>query len=92
MIVIWNSIHRWPAHWWGYKYLITALIIPGIVAVISTIWFTIGGIIDLRRMLRDLNNRTVDELDNGMVDGHVSLSDKKKFSEIEEKSQTGLEK
>ena len=54
------------------------------VAVVSTVWFFFGGLIDWRRMFRDLKNRQIDNDDNGVVDGHVSLSDRKKFATIEE--------
>ena len=60
--------------------------IPFVVAVISTVWFFIGGLIDLRRMFRDLKNGKVDDLDNGVVSGHVSLNDKKRFDEIDKKT------
>ena len=48
----------------------------------------IGGIIDLRQLFRDLAARTqVNDLDNGMVDGHVSLADKKAFGKLEQESE-----
>ncbi len=84
VIVTWNTIHTWPGSWWGNYYLIRSLMIPGVIAVITTVWFFIGGTIDLRRMFRDLKNRQTDDLDNGMVSGNVSLSDKKKFEAIAE--------
>jgi hypothetical protein len=37
----------------------------------------------MRRLFRDLKNRVADPLDNGQVDGDVSLSDEKRFAEIE---------
>ena len=47
----------------------------------------IGGIIDMRQMFRDLAARTqLNELDNGMVEGHVSIADKKSFEQMEQKS------
>ena len=84
VIVAWNTIHTWPGSWWGNYYLIRSLMIPGVIAVVTTVWFFIGGTIDLRRMFRDLKNRQTDDLDNGMVSGNVSLSDKKKFEAIAE--------
>ena len=90
-IVIWNVFDTWPMKWWGNYYLIRCMMIPMVVAVISTIWFFIGGVIDLRRMFRDLKNRQVDELDNGMVSGHVSLSDKKRFEELEKKDKKNMD-
>ena len=82
-VVIFNGFYPWPAKWWGNYYLIRSLSIPCAVAVITTVWFFIGGIIDLKRMLYDLEHREIDDLDNGVVSGHVSLSDKKKFEKLE---------
>ena len=51
------------------------LIIPSVIAAISTVWFTIGGIVDLRRMFRRLAEKQDNDLDNGRVVGHVSTDD-----------------
>ena len=56
------------------------LAVPFVLGIGTTVWFTIGSIVDIRRLFRDLENRTRDALDNGMVDGHVSLSDKAAFA------------
>ena len=40
---------------------------PGIVGVISTVWFSIGGTVDIIRLFKDLAARTVDTSDNGQV-------------------------
>ncbi len=85
VIVVWNVFEVWPKNWWGNYYLICSLMIPFVVAIVTTVWFFIGGVVDLRRMFRDLKNRNVDDLDNGMVSGHVSLSDQKKFEQIDRK-------
>lgn len=79
VVVIWNAVSPWPLLWWGHYFLVVSLVVPGIVAAISTVWFTVGGLIDLRHLFRDLNNRTVDVLDNGQVEGHMSLADKAKL-------------
>ncbi len=76
--VIWNFFHRWPAAWWGRYFVVVNFIVPGVVAAISTVWFGIGGAIDLTRLFRDLKaRREVNVLDDGRVEGHVSLADKK---------------
>ena len=76
--VVWNLFHRWPAAWWGRYFVVVNFVIPGIVAAISTVWFGIGGAIDLARLFRDLKARKeVNVLDDGRVEGHVSLADKK---------------
>ena len=49
------------------KFFITTLLIPGIVGVISTIWFMIGGSIDAIQLFRDLKKRVEDPNDNGQI-------------------------
>ncbi|MBO7147386.1 MAG: sodium:panthothenate symporter [Lentisphaeria bacterium] len=86
IIIAWNCFDSWTLKWWGNYYLIRSLLIPGAVAVVTTVWFFIGGLIDLRRMFRDLKNRQIDNDDNGVVVGNVSLSDKKKFDKAESRT------
>ena len=84
LVVIWNVfIFRWSIRGWGTYFFITTLLIPGIVAGVSTFWFGIGGAIDLFRLFRDLEHRKVDILDNGLVEGNVSLADKERFARLE---------
>ena len=66
-VVVWNKISPWPREWWNINFFITILLVPMTIAVVSTIWFMIGGIIDLRRLFRDLEKRVDDPNDNGQV-------------------------
>ncbi len=75
-VLIWNAFSPWPIKWWGWYFFVVQLLIPGIVAIISTFWFGIGGVVDMRRLFRDLKKREVNHLDNGVVDGNMSLADK----------------
>ncbi len=83
VVIIWNTFSPWPIQWWGKYFFVVYLIIPGIMATISTIWFGIGGCIDIFRLFRDLEARTTNDLDDGRVEGHVSLSDKAQFEKVE---------
>ena len=86
--IIWNSFYRWPINWWGWRLFILSVVVSCIIAIISTVWFMIGGIIDMRQMFRDLAARKeINDLDNGMVDGNVSLADKAAFAKLEEQEQ-----
>jgi len=85
LVVIWNLISPWPVEWWGTYFFIKTLLIPCVVAFISTFWFGIGGAVDLFRLFRDLEHREADVLDNGQVDGNVSLADKARFAKLESK-------
>jgi len=66
-IIIWNAFYRWPAEWWAIKFRITAVLVPGLVAVVSTIWFTIGGSVDLYRLFKALASKKDDFSDDGRV-------------------------
>ena len=82
-----NLVSPWPLKWWGYYFLIVSLVIPGIAAAVSTFWFGIGGVLDLFRLFHDLENREVNVLDNGQVEGHMSLSDKAELEAIDQKTE-----
>ena len=44
------------------------LAIPFVVGIITSVWFFIGGVIDLRRLFRDLEARKRDFSDDGRVE------------------------
>jgi len=75
--VIWNAISPWPVEWWCWRAVFAAYLMPCVVATVSTVWFGIGGIVGLRQLFRDLKaRREVNDLDDGRVDGSMSLADK----------------
>lgn len=82
-VLVFNFFSPWSMEGWGKYFLIVFLIVPAFVAAVSTVWFTIGGIIDLRRMFRDLKNRIENPLDNGQVEGHISLADVTAFQKLD---------
>jgi len=82
-VIIWNAITPWPIEWWGRYFFVVYLLVPGCMAAFSTFWFGIGGFIDLFRLFKDLKARVADPLDNGRVEGNVSLADVAKFEEAE---------
>jgi len=79
VVAIWNWFSPWPASWWSMYFYINIIVVGVIVGVVSTVWFMVGGIIDMRRLYRDLAARVNDPLDDGWVEGHVSRSDKAKL-------------
>jgi hypothetical protein len=74
-VLIWNYFHKWPDEWWSNYFFITNYIVAPIIGVITTIWFLWGGAVDVFKLFRDLKARVANPLDNGMVEGHVALSD-----------------
>lgn len=75
VLCIWNAVSPWPKNWWINWFLVYSIIVPGIVALVSTVWFTAGGIMDLRRLFRRLDEKGADLLDDGRVIGNVSADD-----------------
>ena len=78
-VVIWNAISPWPAEWWSWYFFITVIVVGIIVGSVSTVWFMVGGVVDLRRLFKDLAKRVDNPLDDGWVEGHVSLMDVEKL-------------
>jgi len=75
VLCIWNSISPWPNAWWVNWFFIANIIIPGVIAVVSTVWFTIGGVVDLRRLFQRLDAKEEDLLDDGRVIGHMNADE-----------------
>lgn len=91
-VIVWNIFQPWGNRWWDWYYYINWFVISLIVGAISTVWFVPCGIRDLRQMYRDLAARKENELDNGQVDGHVSLADKVQLEAEEQVVGGDLEK
>ena len=75
VLIIWNAIRPWPNHWWANWFFFVNFIVAGIIGIVSSVWFTIGGTIDLRRLFKRLRERELNVLDDGRVIGHVSADD-----------------
>ena len=85
LVIVWNScIFKWPLEWWGYYFFVVSVLVPIFAGIVASVWFITGGIIDLRKLFIALKNRVVDPLDNGQVEGQVSLSDVARFEKAEE--------
>lgn len=74
-VAVWNFISPWSNDDWSLWFFIADIILAGIIGVVSTIWFTIGGTRDLCRLFKDLDRKEVNVLDDGRVVGHVSATD-----------------
>ena len=83
VILIWNLFQKWPVSWWSGYFLITGLVVPGVITVIVTVWFGIGSVKDMIQLFRDLKTRKINFLDNGMVEGNMSLADKAELEALD---------
>lgn len=67
VISIWNLISVWPDKWWANYWYITGIILPLVLGVVTSIWFTIGSARDLRLVFVRLANLKRDSHDDGSV-------------------------
>jgi SSS family solute:Na+ symporter len=67
VITLWNLLSRWPVDWWWNYLLVTGIILPLIIGVITTTWFGWGGLRDLGRLFRRLSTAKRDASDDGEV-------------------------
>ena len=56
------STEAWLAYWHGWTWLILGC------AVLVTLWFTIGGGLDMKYLFRELRSRAADPSDDGRVE------------------------
>jgi len=68
LILLFNWISPWGRRGWSNYYLVTVIAVPFVVALVSTAWFMIGGIHDLRCLFMDLEARKRDFSDDGRVE------------------------
>ncbi len=66
--VVWNLVSPWPLLWWKNYWWMVGVLIPLVVSTLTTLWFTIGGLKDLRRFFDALATARRDNTDNGRVD------------------------
>jgi SSS family solute:Na+ symporter len=72
----WNLISPWPLSIWSSFWYVVGIGIPIFFAFVTAIWFSWGGIRDMRVFFRRLKEERVDDCDNGMVVNHHNLGEK----------------
>ncbi|MBQ6473891.1 MAG: hypothetical protein IJJ33_18025 [Victivallales bacterium] len=88
--VIWNAITPWPIKYWSWYFVIVNFVIFGAVTLVSSIWFGVGGVCGLLQLFRDLKARTaVNDLDDGRVEGSMSLADKQVLEAVDSQHEKG---
>ena len=72
---VWYLLRPWPLEVWGKYWYFTGILLPLGIGVVTTVWFTIGGIRDLIRLFRSLNATRRNARDDGMVVDHHNLDE-----------------
>ncbi len=71
----WYLWRPWSLVTWGHYWYIYVIFLPFIIGVVTTVWFTWGGIRDLIQLFRSLKTVKRNALDDGMVVGHHNLDE-----------------
>jgi solute:Na+ symporter, SSS family len=67
IICLWQFVYEWPDTWWANWWLFK-LIFTGVIGVITTVWFLIGGFKDLGAMFGRLKTIQRNAADDGTVE------------------------
>jgi SSS family solute:Na+ symporter len=73
---IWNLSAPWPVSVWSAYWHITGVGLPILISVVTAIWFTWGGVKDIRSLFRRLREQTVNNLDDGTVVNHQNRDER----------------
>ena len=92
MVVVWNLFVDWSDEAWGVYFFVKQFVVVGIIGVVSTFWFGIGGTIDLFRLFRDLDAKESNDLDDGRVVNNMSVADMQHMQEIDKEKEAETEK
>ena len=63
-VVVWNLISPWPNEWWAHYFYVTSVLVAGIIGLVSTVWFSIGGTRDLIQLFDRLKEKRENVLDD----------------------------
>ncbi len=66
VVTAWNLFTDVPKSWWVQFWRVWTWVFTG-GALVVTIWFTAGGLLDLRYLFRHLNSYAPDPTDDGRV-------------------------
>ena len=72
---VWNLVAPWPLSVWSTFWEIVGVGLPIVLAVITGIWFTWGGIKDIRGLFHRLRNQKINLLDDGTVVDNQNLDE-----------------
>lgn len=71
----WNLLSPWPLSVWSMFWKISGIGLPIFISVVTAIWFTWGGVRDMKDLFHHLKKEKINALDNGMVINHSNLDE-----------------
>jgi SSS family solute:Na+ symporter len=83
VVSVWNlAIGHWSTAWWAHYWMITGIALPFAIALVTLVWFGIGGIRDIRAFFRDLAAMKQDGADDGRVAEQVGTATAEPLAEV----------
>jgi solute:Na+ symporter, SSS family len=73
------GVHKWSDETWASYWFVMGLVIPMIIAMVTLVWFGIGGAIDLKKFFHRLATMKRDVTDDGTVNEHGGDSPQRGF-------------
>jgi SSS family solute:Na+ symporter len=71
----WNAFFPLSDEFWASYWHFVGIGIPVFLCFVTAIWFTSGGVRDIRQLFADLRREQVDALDDGTVVNHRNLNE-----------------
>jgi SSS family solute:Na+ symporter len=71
VITTWNMLSVWPDGRWLKYWFYAGIVLPVVLGSVTSVWFTIGGVRDLRLLFRRLRAQPIDPADDGEHDAPV---------------------
>lgn len=84
VITVWNVVRPWPDGWWATYFWLNGIVLALLIGVVTSVWFTWGGLRDLRRLFVRLQRLERNPLDDGRVIGHQNAEEAASATTAEE--------
>lgn len=85
---VWNLIDPWPISVWSTYWLIAGVGVPVLMTLVTGVWFTWGGVRDIRALFRHLKAATVDDRDDGTVVGQQNRDEVDAVAKVQSRRKT----
>jgi SSS family solute:Na+ symporter len=89
VMLVWNLMRPWSNESWASYSHFTGISLPVFFAVVTGIWFTWGGLKDMRELFRRLRHQKINPLDDGTVVGDTNLDELQLTADVESGSAPG---
>lgn len=74
---VWNFASPWSNAAWSAFWHVAGMWVPLVTITVTGIWFTIGGVSDIRAFFARMRTKVVNPLDNGVVVDHRNLDERR---------------